>query len=516
MTQLPRAFVAALLCGLVASSAAGAQALTSLLSIQVRYNTLKTSNRPQGTLKAQVDSLDADIAAAMRVGHTGDLRRLYAKGLTILNGQSWTELSDYQSSLLLRSDRVVVESSKPYVVRLEQLYAPRIELTHALVARASLRRRSAPSAGASTPPMETVKELGSFDGVSRDLRESPLLIDASFSGVADGNYVIAVDVLDSARILGTATLGVVLRKGLDDDIARLESAAKGVAEPVRSDVLYPVDRMRHVNRGVLELRTFDVEKDIAAASTLVASITATKDPYAGRTGDFKRHYLLVSANEVMPYHLYIPKNYKAGRATPLIVALHGLGGTEDSFFDAYGKKLPDLAEQRGYIIAAPLGYRVDGPYGAGLGNPPADPTARKVTELSEQDVMQVLAQVRQAYTIDDSRIYLMGHSMGAIGTWKIAPKYPDIWAAIGMFSGFGAPATVDKMKHIPQFIVHGDNDPTVPVAGSRAMVAALKAAGAEHLYIEVPGGNHGNVVEPNFPAMFDFFDKHAKRAAVTP
>ena len=72
------------------------------------------------------------------------------------------------------------------------------------------------------------------------------------------------------------------------------------------------------------------------------------------------------------------------------------------------------------------------------------------------------------------------------------------------------------MKHIPQFIVHGDNDPTVPVAGSRAMVAALKAAGAEHLYIEVPGGNHGNVVEPNFPAMFDFFDKHAKRAAVTP
>ena len=83
-----------------------------------------------------------------------------------------------------------------------------------------------------------------------------------------------------------------------------------------------------------------------------------------------------------------------------------------------------------------------------------------------------------------------------------------------MFSGFGAPATVDRMKRIPQFIVHGDNDPTVPVTGSRVMVAALNAAGAEYSYIEVPGGNHGNVVEPNLGAMFDFFDKHTRHAAV--
>ena len=124
--------------------------------------------------------------------------------------------------------------------------------------------------------------------------------------------------------------------------------------------------------------------------------------------------------------------------------------------------------------------------------------------------MQTLARVRGLYNVDVNRIYLMGHSMGAIGTWKIAAKYPDVWAALGAFSGRGVPSTAERMKHIPQFVVHGDADPTVDVAGSRTMVNALKALGTDVSYIEVSGGDHGNVVEPNFGRMFDFFDAHRK------
>ena len=91
----------------------------------------------------------------------------------------------------------------------------------------------------------------------------------------------------------------------------------------------------------------------------------------------------------------------ARSAFPLIIALHGLGGTEDSFFDNYEKRLPPLAEQHGYIVAAPLGYRVDGSYGWGLGTPPADPNARRTQDFSEQDVMQVLAA--RAAAIQDRR-----------------------------------------------------------------------------------------------------------------
>ena len=56
--------------------------------------------------------------------------------------------------------------------------------------------------------------------------------------------------------------------------------------------------MKNVNRGRLELRTFDPDKDLAAAEAIAASAKNGKDPFAGRTGDFKRHYLLETANEI--------------------------------------------------------------------------------------------------------------------------------------------------------------------------------------------------------------------------
>ena len=44
------------------------------------------------------------------------------------------------------------------------------------------------------------------------------------------------------------------------------------------------------------------------------------------------------------------------------------------------------------------------------------------------------------------------------------------------------------------------------------MVEGLKRLGGVVKYIEVPGGNHIDVVAPNLSAMFDFFDAHRKRA----
>ena len=130
--------------------------------------------------------------------------------------------------------------------------------------------------------------------------------------------------------------------------------------------------------------------------------------------------------------------------------------------------------------------------------------------------MQVLAQARRLYNVDPDRIFLMGHSMGAIGTWKVAAKYPDVWAAIGPFSGQGAPSTVGLMKHLPAFVVHGDNDPTVNVRGSRTMVDAMKALNVDVTYVEVPGGNHTNMVEPNLAGMIQFFNTRKKSAPKSP
>ena len=346
----------------------------------------------------------------------------------------------------------------------------------------------------------------------RDLHTTPLVMNFDVHDLADGAYTVVIAVRDSARVLGVATLPIVLRKGIDDVLMALQQQSTKAPEAVRAEILYPADRMKSVNSGSIELRMFDVDKDIAAAQSAAELAKAGRDPFASRTGDMKRHYMLDAAHEVMPYRVYVPSGYKAGVQYPLIVALHGLGQTEDSFFDAYGRKLPQLAEQFGYIVVAPLGYRVDGFYGWGVGSPPADTAARRLQSLSEMDVMQVLARTQQLYSIDPNRIYLLGHSMGAIGAWNIAPKFPDIWAAMAVFSGQGAPASLALTQRIPEFVVHGDADATVNVRGSRTMVEAMKALNIEVTYIEVPGGSHSGVVEPNLPAAIAFFNAHTKSA----
>ena len=122
----------------------------------------------------------------------------------------------------------------------------------------------------------------------------------------------------------------------------------------------------------------------------------------------------------------------------------------------------------------------------------------------------MLAEVRRDYKVDPNRIYLMGHSMGAFGTWFIAMRHPEIWAALGPISGGGNPGGMAAIRQIPEYVVHGDNDKTVPVNMSRVMVAAGKKAGANIQYMEIPGGSHVDIAVPQFGPMFDFFAKQKK------
>ena len=80
-----RVLLVALICALIPAVAAP-QALTSLASVRVGYTTRKNTVKPQGELKAQIDALDAQIAEAGRLGQSGELRRLYAKGIALLGG----------------------------------------------------------------------------------------------------------------------------------------------------------------------------------------------------------------------------------------------------------------------------------------------------------------------------------------------------------------------------------------------------------------------------------------------
>jgi predicted esterase len=476
------------------------QSLPNMALVRLRYTVLKRTTKMDGDLKAKIDANDKALEDATRLGNISDQRRLIAKGMTLLEGNAWTDQLDYEHSLVLRADEAFVDTSKPYVVRLEQIYAPSIALEHALTAKVSVTKSA--QAGRGGAQAEAVKDLGAFDEISRDLRDAPYRMELDLASVPDGVYQVRIEVMDGTKALGSTSLRFVARKDLDAALHQLETAAKSAPEQVRADVMYPLDFVHNVNRGRFDIGAFDVNKEIATAKDTLATAQAGKDPFAGRTGDFKRHYVLADADEIMPYRLFIPKSYDGKKAFPLVVALHGLGGTEDSMFGANYRMLPEV-EKREYILVAPLGYRIDGGYGR---------AANKRTQLSEQDVMHVLALVRKDYKIDNQRIYLMGHSMGGIGTWTLGAKYPSIWAALGPISGVADPRTVEVMRNIPEVVVHGDADTTVPVGGSRAMVAEMKKLGVDVNYIEVPGGSHTSVPGPNMSAIFDFFDKHKKSA----
>src|SRR5579863_4838022 len=114
------------------------QSLPNLAATRLNYTVTKRQKNPQGELKEKIDAVDKDLAEATRQGKNGEVRRLIAKGLTLLAGSEWTDALDFKSSLVLRSEHVFVDSSKPYVVELGQIYSPSLPVEHALSVHLSL------------------------------------------------------------------------------------------------------------------------------------------------------------------------------------------------------------------------------------------------------------------------------------------------------------------------------------------------------------------------------------------
>jgi enterochelin esterase-like enzyme len=230
----------------------------------------------------------------------------------------------------------------------------------------------------------------------------------------------------------------------------------------------------------------------------------TQDRIQKRTYDFKE------AGKEMEYALFVPSTYDKERKAPLMVALHGLGSNPQQIMRYRG--LTDLAEKHGYVVVAPMGYNTRGWYGSrGLKSDKSEP--ENLGELSEKDVLNVLALVRKEFTIDADRIYLMGHSMGGGGTWHLGLKYPDLWAGLAPIAPaiFRGPEELEKIKHLPVILVQGDQDKLVPVAGARRWAEQMKKLGMTHEYIEVAGGDHVAIASQNLPKIFEFFNKHRRK-----
>ena len=217
----------------------------------------------------------------------------------------------------------------------------------------------------------------------------------------------------------------------------------------------------------------------------------------------------------MQYGLYVPTQYNASRATPLVIALHGLGS--DIHYMMEYNNLVELAERYGYIVATPMGFNERGWYGArGQGNAfnqrQADPGPANLGALSEQDVLNVLTQVGADFNVDAKRIYLIGQSMGGGGTLYIGSKYADTWAALAAMAPaiYISPDTIAGAARLPVMVVQGDADTSVDPKVTKQWVAKMKELGMNYEYIEVPGGTHASAGRLNIDKVFAFLDKQRK------
>jgi len=72
------------------------------------------------------------------------------------------------------------------------------------------------------------------------------------------------------------------------------------------------------------------------------------------------------------------------------------------------------------------------------------------------------------------------------------------------------PSSLEQIKDMPVIIVQGDADELVPVTNTRQWAEKLKELGMTYEYKEIPGGDHGGVINDGTPLIFEFFAKHSK------
>ena len=196
---------------------------------------------------------------------------------------------------------------------------------------------------------------------------------------------------------------------------------------------------------------------------------------------------------MLPYRLFVPKNYDAAKAYPLVTFLHGAGERgSDNRLQLTGQTAElDYINQSTadtFMLAPQCPSNdqwVEVPFGQGsysITTTPISPSLRTALSLQSWLLTQ--------YNIDPLRLYVTGLSMGGYGAWDLSLRYPTLYAAVVPMSGAGDPMRAPLLAGTGVWDFHGARDDVVPVSGSRDMINAIVAAGGSPHYTEYPNGGH--------------------------
>ncbi|HEY1191355.1 MAG TPA: alpha/beta fold hydrolase [Gemmata sp.] len=191
----------------------------------------------------------------------------------------------------------------------------------------------------------------------------------------------------------------------------------------------------------------------------------------------------------VPTRVFIPRGLDPKKPVPVVVALHGAGGSENLFFEGYGAgHIVTECRKRGWMLVATR---------SGLNFTGAPP------------VVAVLDQLAKRYPVDPKRTFLVGHSMGAVQAVALAQKHPERFAGIAVLGAGGTVKEPKAFAELPVFVGVGARD--FALGNARALNKALTTGGARNVtYQEYADIEHMIIVREALPDVFTLFDKRAK------
>jgi predicted esterase len=283
----------------------------------------------------------------------------------------------------------------------------------------------------------------------------------------------------------TVTTLVLARKELDS--ARQELIAHFSAIDQRSSSAVMIETRLDEDFGALNdipaSRSITPE-EYAQAMALEADMTAALIHQLA-TGQYHPWSSVHGLDEVVarspadgtmqPAAIYVPQSYRADKAAPLVILLHGRTQSEMDILAV--KWFRELADANGAIIVAPYG-RGDSQY----------------VEPAPQDIYATLDAAKAAFNVDPRRTFLAGYSMGGYGVYSVGPQRAGDWA--GFLAIAGGPTSDDEQAVFasfagkPVYMVSGVEDDVIPNSYVRLAARVLRERGIPTGYYEQPGGTH--------------------------
>lgn len=184
------------------------------------------------------------------------------------------------------------------------------------------------------------------------------------------------------------------------------------------------------------------------------------------------------------YVVFVPRNYSPRRAWPVILFLHGAGERGSDGREQLSVGLGPIVRER----AADFPYLVVFPQ--------AEQTRGRILDVWRPEssdgkrALKILDEVEQRYRVDSAKRILTGWSMGGYGTWAMAAADPKKWSAVVPIAGGGRPQDAGKLARVPLWAIHGAVDDIVLPEESRQMIAAVRTAGGQPRYSEIPAVGH--------------------------